>query len=129
MLAGVRPSRRNRGFASLTGDSPMRKTLIATAVCLAIGFALPAMADDTQTGGAGASAQRRSTAIQYSDSSTYTDSSTHSNTTTNTTSGSFNTTNAIASSTLNGTVTGNNITSLGNVSMNLGNANGARGGS
>ncbi len=28
----------------------MRKTLIATAICLAIGFALPAMADDTQTG-------------------------------------------------------------------------------
>src|ERR1700761_963305 len=111
----------------------MRKTLIATAICLAIGFALPAMADDTQTGSSGASAQRKSIAVQYSDSSTYTDSSMHSwadsSSHTNSTSGSFNTTNAVANSELNGTVSGVTTYGNGNVAQNWGNANGGKGGS
>ncbi|WP_449428696.1 hypothetical protein [Rhodanobacter umsongensis] len=56
----------------------MRKTLLATAVLLGLGFALPAMADHNYN---------NDNTLTYTNSSTHTDSSTHTKTVTKTNSG------------------------------------------
>jgi hypothetical protein len=140
---------RKQGVTASFGRTHMRKTLLMTAICIGLGFTLPALADDTQTGGAGATAQRHSTATQINDSST--DSSTHSRqrnnngdsyangqgssaannggTASSSIASSFNTNKAIAISRLDGVVTDIRAHDIGNVAWNTGNANGGRGGS
>jgi hypothetical protein len=134
---------KTQGVITSFGRTSMRKTLLLSAICLGLGLALPAMADTTQTGGAGPSAQKHSIAVQSSDSSqhTYTDSgvgdayadgqgsaaANNGGTASSSIASSFNTSKAVAISRLDGEVTDIRVHDVGNVAKNFGNANGGKG--
>src|SRR6185437_3044977 len=105
------------------GERTMRKTLIATAICLGLGFSISAMADHNhQTNAGGNNAQDSSAALQNvanQNNSNNTSSSNNTTTTLNT---------VVANSVLNGSVSGVGVSGIGNSAMNSGNANGGHGG-
>src|SRR6185312_11994449 len=116
VLCLVSPNRR------INGDTHMRKTQLATAVCLGVGlsiaFSMSAQAQDAYANGDGSAAANNHGTASSSIASSYN--------TTNTSS--FNTTDVVAEGVLNGSVSGVSVSGIGNVANNMGNANGGHGG-
>ena len=117
----------------------MRKTLIATAILLGIGLTLPAMADDDNSTNShnNSSTHTRTNSSQGNDRNNVGDanasavgaaSANNGGTATSAVTNSFNNSKAVAVSRLDGTVTDIQVSGIGNVAQNWGNANGARGG-
>ena len=105
VLCLVSPNRR------INGDTHMRKTQLAAAVCLGVGlsmaFSMSAQAQDAYANGDGSAAANNGGTASSSIASSYN--------TTNTNTSSFNTTDVVAEGVLNGSVSGVSVYGIGNV--------------